>query len=136
MTLMTQNLPFPDHDSDACGVSCIHPHAIRITRARMPEDRLLTDLSDFYKLFGDATRLKILAALSVAELCVCDIGVLLDMKQPAVSHQLRILKQARIVRPRREGKIVYYALADDHIRHVLRVGMEHLGEKFETVETP
>jgi ArsR family transcriptional regulator, lead/cadmium/zinc/bismuth-responsive transcriptional repressor len=127
---------FTSDDADACGVSCIHPHAIRSVRARMPEERHLADLSDFYKLFGDATRLKILTALSVAELCVCDIGVLLDMKQPAVSHQLRILKQARIVRPRREGKIVYYALTDDHIRHVLRVGMEHLGETFEAVEAP
>jgi DNA-binding transcriptional ArsR family regulator len=124
----------PPDEFDACGISCIHPHAIRNVRERMPEERHLAELSDFYKLFGDATRLRILTALSIAELCVCDLGVLLDMKQPAISHQLRVLKQARIVRPRREGKVVYYALSDDHIRNVLQVGMEHLGEQFESME--
>jgi len=100
----------------------------------MPEAGLLAELSDFYKLFGDGTRLRILAALSIAELCVCDLSALLEMKQPAVSHQLRVLKQGRIVRARREGKVVYYALNDEHIRHVLRVGLEHLGEPTETAE--
>ena len=95
---------------------CIHPHIIERVRSRMPESRHLVELSDFYKLFGDATRLRILTALSIAELCVCDLGTLLDMKQ------------------RRDGKVVYYTLCDEHIRNVLQVGMEHLGEQFETAE--
>ncbi len=113
---------------------CIHPAAIRAVNAAMPEFGRLAELADFYKLFGDPTRLRILAALGIAELCVCDLGVLLAMKQPAVSHQLRVLKQARIVRARREGKVVYYALKDEHIRHVLRVGLAHLGEQPEAGE--
>jgi ArsR family transcriptional regulator len=113
---------------------CIHPETIRKVAAEMPETGLLAELAEFYKLFGDGTRLRILAALGIAELCVCDLSALLDMKQPAVSHQLRVLKQGRVVRARREGKVVYYALNDEHIRHVLRVGWEHLGEQPETVE--
>jgi ArsR family transcriptional regulator len=108
---------------------CIHPETIRRVRAGMPDADRLAELSEFYKLFGDGTRLRILTALSIAELCVCDLSALLDMKQPAVSHQLRVLKQGRAVRARREGKVVYYALNDEHIRHVLRVGLEHLGEQ-------
>jgi len=94
----------------------------------MPQSQLLADLSEFYKLFADGTRLRILAALGISELCVCDLSTLLDMKQPAVSHQLRILKQARAVKARREGKVVYYSLVDAHIRNVLQVGIEHLSE--------
>lgn len=118
------------HEEDDCLVRhCIHPQVIQKVRATMPKVDLLSELAEFYKLFGDGTRLRILAALGVAELCVCDLSALLDMKQPAVSHQLRVLKQGRIVRARREGKVVYYALNDEHIRHVLRVGLEHLGEQ-------
>jgi len=113
---------------------CIHPDTIRAVAAGMPEGGVLAELAEFYKLFGDSTRLRILAALSIAELCVCDLSTLLEMKQPAVSHQLRILKQARIVRARRDGKVIYYALNDAHIRDVLKVGLEHLGEQPEMVE--
>ena len=119
---------------DDCQIQCIHPRAIRQVRDRMPEGQLILDLADFYKLFGDGTRLRILAALGIGELCVCDLSALLGMKQPAVSHQLRVLKQARIVKARRDGKVVYYTLCDDHIRRVLAVGLAHLGEPAETAE--
>jgi ArsR family transcriptional regulator len=125
---------FCENDPDNCLAQCIHPEAIRTVRAALPASSLLAELAEFYKLFGDGTRLRILAALSIAELCVCDLSALLDMKQPAVSHQLRTLKQARIVKARREGKVMYYSLTDEHIRHVLRVGMEHLGEQYATTE--
>ncbi|MBI5551971.1 MAG: helix-turn-helix transcriptional regulator [Desulfobacterales bacterium] len=113
---------------------CIHPETIRLVQEKMPASSVLAELADFYKLFGDGTRLRILTALSIAELCVCDLSALLDMKQPAVSHQLRVLKQGRVVRARREGKVVYYALNDEHIRNVLQVGLEHLGERQEVEE--
>lgn len=109
-------------------VQCIHPEAIRLVQTQLPERVKLAELAEFYKLFADGTRLRIVMALAVAELCVCDLSAVLRMKQPAVSHQLRVLKQARIVRSRREGKEVYYTLSDAHIRNVLKVGMEHLGE--------
>jgi ArsR family transcriptional regulator len=83
-------------------------------------------LADFFKLFGDGTRIGILWALSESEMCVCDLCALLKMKQPAVSHQLKNLKQSRIVKARRDGKVIYYSLDDDHIRALLDVGMEHI----------
>jgi ArsR family transcriptional regulator, lead/cadmium/zinc/bismuth-responsive transcriptional repressor len=131
---MVQN-PTAENGTELCLTApCIHPQTIQRVTALMPQTDLLAELAEFYKLFGDGTRLRILTALSIAELCVCDLSALLNMKQPAVSHQLRVLKQGRIVRARREGKVVYYALNDEHIRHVLRVGWEHLGEQPETVE--
>ncbi|MBT8338946.1 MAG: helix-turn-helix transcriptional regulator [Desulfatitalea sp.] len=94
----------------------------------MPEPLVLHELADFFKLFADSTRVSILWALSASEMCVCDLCALLRMKQPAVSHQLRHLKQARAVRARREGKVVYYALDDDHIRSLLSLAMAHAQE--------
>ena len=117
-----------ENNLEKCAAQCIHPGVIQTVVGKMPENRALVQLADFYKLFGDGTRVRILAALSTAELCVCDLSILLDMKQPAVSHQLRILRQARIVKARRDGRVVYYSLLDDHIRNVLSVGLEHLGE--------
>jgi ArsR family transcriptional regulator len=95
---------------------------------RMPDFEDLYELADFFKLFGDSTRLSILWALSESEMCVCDICALLKMKQPAVSHQLKNLKQSRIVKSRRDGKVVYYSLDDEHIRRLLDIGMEHILE--------
>lgn len=94
----------------------------------MPDQVALYELSDLFKLFSDSTRIAILWALSESELCVCDLCALLQMKQPAVSHQLKNLKQARVVNARREGKVVYYSLDDDHIRKLFNLGMEHLLE--------
>jgi ArsR family transcriptional regulator len=94
----------------------------------MPDPVALYKLSDLFKLFGDSTRLGILWALSESEMCVCDLCALLKMKQPAVSHQLKNLKQSRIVKARRDGKIIYYSLEDEHIRELLNLGMEHTKE--------
>ena len=98
------------------------------TVRNMPDPVALCELADLFKLFGDSTRLGILWALSESEMCVCDLCALLKMKQPAVSHQLKNLKQSRIVKARRDGKIVYYSLEDAHIRRLLNLGMEHTQE--------
>jgi DNA-binding transcriptional ArsR family regulator len=115
-------------EADVCFTRCIHRDAVQAARQEMADPVAIAQLADFYKLFGDSTRIGILAALSTGELCVCDLCFLLNMKQPAVSHQLRILKQARVVQTRRDGKVIYYSLSDDHIRKVLSVGLEHLQE--------
>ncbi|WP_100065574.1 ArsR/SmtB family transcription factor [Miniphocaeibacter massiliensis] len=94
----------------------------------LPMDEDIYDLADFYKLFSDSTRLKILIALGVNELCVTDLAKVLKMGQSAISHQLRILKQGRLVRNRREGKVIYYQLDDDHIKEIISSGLEHIEE--------
>ena len=94
----------------------------------MPDDEVLYELADLFRVFGDSTRIKILYALFEAEMCVCDIADLLGLTQSAVSHQLRVLKDSKLVRFRREGKTVYYALDDDHVRSILSLGMDHIEE--------
>ena len=94
----------------------------------MPGEEALYDLAELFKVFGDSTRIRILYALFEAELCVYDIAEILNMTQSAISHQLRVLKQAKLVKFRREGKTVYYSLADDHVRTIIGMGMEHLCE--------
>lgn len=94
----------------------------------MPEEELLKELADFYKVFGDSTRIKILCVLLEAEVCVCDLAEILGMTQSAISHQLRVLKQMKLVKNRRDGKTVYYSLADDHIQTIISQGMEHITE--------
>lgn len=115
-------------DEHFCGTRVIHEDIIREVSEKMPTEVSLYELADFYKIFGDSTRIGILWALSESEMCVCDICALMGMKQSAVSHQLKILKQSRIVRNRRDGKVVYYSLDDDHIRDVLNLGMQHVRE--------
>ena len=105
-----------------------HPETVRAVRGAMPPDDVLCDLADLYKIFADTTRVRILHALLGAELCVCDAAALLGMQISAVSHQFRILRSARLVKYRREGKAVFYSLADDHVRTILAQGMEHIGE--------
>jgi len=114
---------------DGCAVYGIHEKIIRTVQEQWPGPESLEELAEFYRLFGDKTRLAIVWALSVHEMCVCDLCELLKMQQSAVSHQLRTLKLAHIVRSRREGKMVFYSLDDDHIRDVLGVGHEHLKER-------
>ena len=104
-----------------------HPDMASLRRMMPPVERL-DDLAELYKVFGDSTRVKILYALLEAEMCVCDIAALLSMTQSAISHQLRVLKQTKLVRSRRAGKTVFYALADDHVRTILSMGMEHVEE--------
>lgn len=108
-----------------------HNHDVLLAKVReeLPTDELLCDLADLYKTFGDTTRIKILFSLLDSELCVCAIAELLSMTQSAISHQLKTLKQSKLVGCRREGKTVYYFLADDHVRTIIAQGFEHLLEE-------
>ena len=103
-------------------------HIIKKVTESMPDEEILYDLAELFKIFGDSTRIKILYVLFESEMCVFDISQLLNMSMSAISHQLRILKQAQLVKFRREGKTVFYSLADDHVRTILGNGMEHLCE--------
>ena len=106
-----------------------HEAILRKVRQDLPTDELLCDLADLFKIFGDTTRVKILYALLESEMCVCAIADLLGMTQSAISHQLRILKDADLVGKRREGKTIYYHLSDDHVRTIVAQGFEHLIEE-------
>ena len=110
-----------------CECTVIHQEVI--DKIKLPEEELLYDLGDFFKILGDSTRSKILSALFQSEMCVCDIAALLGMTQSAISHQLRVLKQGRLVKHRKEGKVVYYSLDDDHIKHIVDQGLTHISEK-------
>lgn len=105
-----------------------HDERVENTRVHMPKEELLYDLAELYKVFGDSTRIKILFALYEGEMCVCGIAELLNMTQSAISHQLRVLKQNKLVKFRREGKTVYYTLSDDHVFKILAQGLEHITE--------
>ncbi len=111
-----------------CEFIHVHEDIVRKVEKVMPQEQELLDLAEFFKIFGDSTRIKILYVLSQSEMCVCDIATLLMMGQSAVSHQLRVLKQMRLVKFRREGKTVFYSLSDDHIQTILAQGMEHISE--------
>lgn len=111
-----------------CQDEMVHEGAVKSVRAQLPPDELLYDLAELFKIFGDSTRIKLLYALLEHELCVCDIAKLLDVTQSAVSHQLRVLKSSKLVKFRREGKTVFYSLADDHVIRILSQGMEHIEE--------
>ena len=108
--------------------TCCHGQVVEQMGEMMPSDECLYDVAELFKLFGDSTRIKILYVLFASEMCVCDIAQLLGMSQSAISHQLRALKQAKLVRYRREGKQVFYSLADGHVRTILGQGMEHVAE--------
>ncbi len=113
---------------DVCEEQCVHEELVRSVQSGMlPEDELYR-LAELFKIFGDPTRIRILFALSESEMCVCDIANALGMTQSAISHQLRILKQSRLVKFRKEGKSVFYALADEHVRLILNQGIEHVEE--------
>lgn len=115
-------------DIDQCDFICVHESVVNKVLNAMPREQELFDLAEFYKVFGDVTRIKILYVLSQSEMCVCDLANLLQMGQSAISHQLRVLKQMRLVKFRREGKTVFYSLADGHIETILAQGMEHISE--------
>lgn len=115
-------------EEEICEQICIHQDAVDQVKAHTPTEQQVSDMAALFKLFGDATRIKILWSLSQHELCVCDLAALIGMNQSAVSHQLRILKQGRLVKSRREGKSIFYSLADGHVETVLAQGMEHISE--------
>lgn len=113
---------------ECCEELLVHDQKVQEVLKEMPSEETLKELADFYKVFGDATRVKILFVLLQAEMCVCDLAETLGMTQSAISHQLRVLKQMKLVKNRREGKTVYYSLADDHIQNIISQGMEHILE--------
>ena len=113
---------------ETCEEKSIHPEQIYTVVKDLPPEETLFDLAELFKIFGDSTRIKILYVLFEAELCVCDIAAVLNMSQSAISHQLRTIKQARLVKNRREGKTVYYSLADDHVKTIIGMAIEHLEE--------
>ena len=112
----------------ACECNDIHEDIVNETKSSMPEEEILYDLAELFKVFGDTTRIKILYALFSNEMCVCDIADLLNMTHSAISHQLRVLKQARLVKFRKEGKTVYYSLDDSHISQIFDCGLNHIQE--------
>ena len=111
-----------------CEENCVHCNTVQNVQCQMPDEQVTRLASDFFKAFSDNTRLRILSALAIHELCVCDIAELLGMTQSAISHQLRFLKQVRLVSNRKEGKTVYYKLSDSHIGTILEQGFEHVQE--------
>ncbi|MBN2832106.1 MAG: helix-turn-helix transcriptional regulator [Campylobacterales bacterium] len=113
---------------ELCSCDILHENLIEIVKKKMPQEEKLYDLAELFKVFGDTTRVKIISALFEAELCVCDIAALLGMTQSAISHQLRVLRQARLVKHRKEGKVVFYSLDDDHIKTIFNQGLEHILE--------
>ncbi len=113
-------------EEKCCNV--IHTDIIDKVKVKMPNENTLYDLAEFFKVFGDSTRIRILWALGESEMCVCDIAALLNMTQSAISHQLRYLKKSRLVKNRKEGKVVYYSLDDNHIKDIFEQGLTHINE--------
>ena len=111
-----------------CGYMHLHEEVIQRVNQEMPEEETLFDLAELFKVFGDSTRIRILYALFQSEMCVCDIAQLLGMTQSAISHQLQVLKKSKLVKYRRQGKTVFYSLADAHVRAIIGQGMEHISE--------
>ncbi|MCR5179086.1 MAG: metalloregulator ArsR/SmtB family transcription factor [Lachnospiraceae bacterium] len=115
-------------DVEQCEDKTIHTARLKVVHENMPDEDEIVDLAELFKVFGDSTRMKILFALTGAEICVCDLAEELKMTQSAVSHQLKILKQAHLVGSRREGKSIFYFLADEHVRTIIDQGREHVEE--------
>jgi DNA-binding transcriptional ArsR family regulator len=114
---------------EICNCTIIHEEIVNKVKDCIPEEETLYDLADLFKVLGDSTRIKVLCALFESEMCVCDIAALLGMTQSAISHQLRVLKQARLVKYKRNGKVVYYSLDDEHVKSIFDQGLIHISEK-------
>ena len=115
-------------DVECCEEFHTHGELLKVVNAKMPDEDELYDLAELFKVFGDSTRIRILFVLFEAEVCVCDLAEALNMTQSAISHQLKILKQSKLVKSRREGKSVFYSLADGHVRTIIAQGREHIEE--------
>ncbi len=113
---------------ECCDTLEIHTELLKIVEEKMPPEEELYDLAELFKVFGDSTRIRILFVLFEAEVCVCDLAETLNMTQSAISHQLKILKQNKLVKSRRQGKSVFYSLADGHVRTIINQGLEHVEE--------
>ena len=112
----------------ACDCMYVHDEIVQKVRQEMPDEDVLFDLNELFKVFGDSTRIRILYCLFASEMCVCDIATLLNMTQSAISHQLSVLKKSKLVKSRRDGKTIFYSLADSHVRAILDQGVEHVTE--------
>jgi DNA-binding transcriptional ArsR family regulator len=118
----------------ACDCDVIHIETVKLVRDKMQDEVELCGLSDFFKVLGDSTRAKIISALYISEMCVCDLAALLGMTKSAISHQLGLMRRDNLVKNRRDGRVVYYSLADDHIRQIFEMGIEHIRERIESTE--
>lgn len=116
-------------EKETCDFLHVHEEIVSDVNRQMPSEEVLFDLSELFKVFGDSTRIRILYCLFVSEMCVCDIATLLSMTQSAISHQLSVLKRNKLVKSRREGKTIFYSLADSHVRTMLDQGVEHVTEE-------
>lgn len=116
------------NDIPVCHVSEVHGEVVERLKENMPDAALLYELSDFFKIFGDSTRISILLVIDAGEICVCDIAEALGMTKSAVSHQLKILRQAKLISYRKSGKNVFYSLADDHVKDIIEKALEHIKE--------
>ena len=116
------------HGVECCEESFVHQEILNRVQEALPDEDTLYDLTELFRIFGDSTRVRILYVLFESEMCVCDIAALLGMTQSAISHQLRALKNARLVKARREGKTVFYSLADDHVKTIIDQGLDHVKE--------
>ena len=117
-----------EKETECCESYEVHENLLKIVNETMPAETELYDLAELFKVFGDSTRIRILFVLFEAEVCVCDLAQVLNMTQSAISHQLRILKQNKLVKSRREGKSIFYSLADEHVRTIISMGREHILE--------
>ena len=113
---------------EQCEVNEVHEELVKIIEEKMPDDEKIFDLSELFKMFGDSTRMKILFVLFEAEVCTCDLAAMLKMTPSAISHQLAALKRSKLVKTRRDGKSVFYSLADDHVRTIISMGIERIEE--------
>lgn len=113
---------------ECCDAQELHPDLLTIVNEQMPPEEELYNLAELFKIFGDSTRIRILFVLFEAEVCVCDLAHALNMTQSAISHQLRVLRSSKLVKFRRDGKTLYYSLADEHVCRIISQGMEHVEE--------
>ena len=116
-------------DIELCERECEHEEIIEKVKLSMPEENVIYDVAELFKVFGDSTRTRILTALFESEMCVCDIGKLLGMTKSAISHQLRVLRQSKLVKQRKSGKEVFYSLADEHVKTIFKMAIDHVSGK-------
>lgn len=115
-------------DENLCEITIIHEDVVKEVKKIMPKDDEIYDLAEFFKVFADSTRMKMIYALMENELCVCDLANIVNTTQSAISHQLKILRQSKLVKFRKKGKVVYYSLDDEHISQIVKKGREHIEE--------
>jgi len=115
-------------ENSCCELMHVHEAIVKKVQTEMPDEGILFELSELFKTFGDSTRIRILYCLFASEMCVCDIASLLNMTQSAISHQLSVLKRSKLIKSRRDGKVIFYSLADSHVRMILNQGIDHVNE--------